>query len=144
MKRDFWKFDEYSLKKATEGLPNSILKEQADILAKKTDGMIYGKVVNKKFTPQDKIVEYSLASEFEIVVPQLDNYSYTLFVLYSKPERDYPVAITVGSNTIDDAERFVPQYECQNSEEFIEALEKILSSDEVNKNIGILYSKASF
>ncbi|MEY8337152.1 hypothetical protein AALB16_03850 [Lachnospiraceae bacterium 62-35] len=144
MKRDFWKFDERSLKKITQELPNSILKEQAEILSDKTGGVIYGRITNKQFIPRDEKIEYNLASIFEIVVPRLDNYNYTLLVIYSKTERDYPIAITIGSNTIDDAENFVPKYECKNREEFIKALETILSSEEINKNIGILYSKASF
>ncbi len=97
-----------------------------------------------KFTPQDDTVKYNLATIFDIVVPNLDNYRYTLMILYSRPEIDYPVAITVGSNLIDDAEDFKPQCECYNRESFIEELQKILSSEEVNRNIEVLYSKASF
>ena len=52
-----------------------------------------------------------------------------------RPERDYPVAITVGSNLIDDAENFMPLYECQDKEAFIQALKTVLSSEEVNSNI---------
>ncbi len=33
-----------------------------------------------------------------------------LLLLYSKPENDYPVAITVGGNVIDDRLDFNPQY----------------------------------
>lgn len=144
MKLDLWKFDEKTLKKTTKELPNSILKEQAEILSEKTGGVIYGKVINMKFKPQDDDIKYNLASAFEIVVPLLDNYSYTLLILYSIPERDYPVAITVGSNIIDDTEKFAPRFECYNREEFTDALGEILSSEEVNKNIAILYSKANF
>ncbi len=144
MKLDLWQFDEKSLKRATEELPNSILREQADILSNKTGGIIYGKVTNMNFHPRDEKIKYNLATVFEIVVPMLDNYAYTLLVIYSRPESDYPVAITVGSNTIDDAEEFNPKYECWDREEFVQALKDILGSDDVNKNISILYSKASF
>ncbi len=144
MRLDLWKFDERSLKKMSEELPNSILRGQADILSEKTGGVIYGKTTNMKFHSQDKTVEYELATAFEIVVPQLDNYNYTLLIVYSKPEKDYPVAITVGSNIMDDAQKFRPAYVCENKEEFISALKEILSSEEINRNIGILYSKASF
>lgn len=140
---DLWQFNEKTLKKATQELPNSILKEQAELLYDKTGGTIYGRVTNMKFQPQDKGVDYNLATVFEIVAPQLDNYNYTLLDVYSRPEKDYPVAITVGSNIMDDAEEFEPEYECANKEEFIQALKEILSSEEVNKDIGILYSKSS-
>ena len=144
MHLDLWKFNEQTLKKSTEQLPNSILKEQADMLSVKTGGVIYGKITNIKFTPQDKAIPYNLATLFDIVVPNLDNYHYTLLNLYSRPECDFPIAITVDSNLIDDAEVFSPDFVCRDREEFIEALRKILSSDEVSKNIEILYSKASF
>lgn len=146
MKTDMWQFDERSLRKTTQELPNSILKEQADILSNKTGGIIYGKITNMKFHPQDKDSKYNLnlATVFEIVVPLLDNYNYTLLIMYSRPETDYPVAITVGSNMIDDAENFCPEYICKNHQEFILALSTILSSEEVNKNIRTLYAKACF
>ncbi len=140
---DLWQFNEKTLKKATQEMPNSILKEQADLLYDKTGGAIYGRVTNIKFQPQDKGIKYNLATAFEIVAPNLDNYNYTLLDVYSRPEKDYPVAITVGSNIVDDAEVFVPKYECANKEEFIQALKDILSSEEVNKDIGILYSKSN-
>lgn len=144
MSLDLWNFTEKSLKNSTKELPNSILKEQADILSDKTNGVIYGTVTNMKFKAGDAEVKYNLATVFDIVVPNLDNYRYTLLILYSRPECDYPIAITVGSSLIEDAEEFKPQCECENRQAFVEELKKILSSEEVSKNIEILYSKASF
>lgn len=141
---DLWKFDERTLKSSTKDLPNSILKEQAEILSKKTGGAVYGTVTNMKFIPQDVKVKYNLATIFDVIVPNLDNYRYTLMILYSRPESDYPIAITVGSSLIEDADDFRPQCVCDGRETFIMELKKILSSEEVNKNIEILYSKASF
>ena len=40
MKLDLWQFDEKSLRKMTQELPNSILKEQSDSLSEKTGGVI--------------------------------------------------------------------------------------------------------
>jgi hypothetical protein len=141
---DLWNFQNAkSLKNKIAELPNSILKEQAELLTKKTDDVIYGKIINGKFKPSDEDVEYTLATTFEIVVPALGNYSYTLLIVYSKPEKDYPVAITVGSNLIDDAMDFEPRYTCKNQDEFINALKDILSSEEINRDIEILFSKAN-
>lgn len=144
MKMDLWNFNEKTLKKITEDLPNSILKDQADLLSNKTGGIIYGRVTNNKFCPKQKNVKYNLATEFDIVVPLLDNYQYTLLVLYSIPEQDYPVAISVGGNLVDDAELFEPDFECQDMDSFIQAMKKIFSSDEVNQSISTLYAKANF
>ena len=141
---DLWSFDTETLKSSIGDLPNNILKEQADILSQKTEGTVYGTMTNMKFEPLDDKVKYNLATLFEVVVPNLDNYRYTLLILYSRPESDYPVAISVGSSPIADAENFSPLYECGNKKEFIDALTKILSSDEINKNIEVLYSKAHF
>ena len=73
MKLDLWRFDEKTLRRTTKELPNSILKEQAELLAEKTDGIIYGRITNMKFQPQDREIIYNLATVFEVVVPLLDN-----------------------------------------------------------------------
>jgi len=144
MEPSLWKFNERTLKTNTKELPDGILKEQADILSDKTGGVLYGRTTNMKFRPQDPNVKYNLATVFDVVVPSLDNYSYTLLIMYSRPESDYPIALTSDSNIIDDAENFRPQYECEDRVSFIKGLREILSSDEVNRNIEILYSKACF
>lgn len=141
---DLWSFDTKTLKGSIGDLPNSILKEQSEILSQKTEGVVYGTITNMKFEPLDDKVNYNLATVFEIVVPNLDNYRYTLLTVYSRPESDYPVAISVGNSPIKDAENFSPSYECGNKKEFIDALTKILSSAQINKNIEVLYSKARF
>ena len=87
---------------------------------------------------------YSIATKFELVVPALDNYTYTLFIMYSNPEKNYPLSITVGSAMEDDLENFNPNYECKNKEEFIDALRAILSSEAVKEVVKTLYTKASF
>lgn len=51
---DLWQFNEKTLKKATQEMPNSILKEQADLLYDKTGGTIYGRVTNKNFSHRIK------------------------------------------------------------------------------------------
>lgn len=141
---DLWEFNERTLKNSTKELPNSILKEQADMLSEKTGGVIYGTITNMKFTPDEEKVNYNLATVFDVVVPGLDNYRFTLLNLYSRPENDYPIAITVGTSVVEDTLNFDPECECENRQQFIEELKKILSSEEINKKIEILYSKASF
>lgn len=143
MNIDLWNFDENSLKEKAKELPDNILREQAEILAEKTGNVILGRITNIRFKAHDEEVKYSLASIFEVVVPALDNYRHTLFTLYSKPEKAYPVAVTIGRSMIDDAENFEPEYECLDKEAFIVALKEILSSEKINKNISILYSKAT-
>lgn len=139
---DLWKIDDTRTAFLSKDMPNIILKEQADLLEEKTRGAIYGRITNMKFDCQN--TECTMASIFEAVVPALDNYAYTILILYSRPECDYPVEITVGRDIISDAEDFVPAYECHNREEFIGALKEILSSDEVNKKIQTMLAKVLY
>lgn len=141
---DLWKIDTKKTVFLSKELPNNILKEQAEILEEITKGAVYGRITNLKFDGRKVGTEYTLASIFEIVVPALDNYSYTLLILYSRPECDYPVAITVGNDIVSDSENFKPAYECRTRGEFIDALKEILSMNEVNEKIQTLLAKAIY
>lgn len=141
MTRDLWGFkDEKELQKSTEDMPDTILKEQIEMLGKKTNFLLYGKPVSLR-VKSDKI-NYKLATIFNVVVPSLDNYEKTLLIMYSNPEERYPVAITVNSSYEEDCESSRFQYICKNKEEFIKAIGEILSSEEVMNIIQTLYSKA--
>ena len=66
-------------------------------------------------------MKYPLATNFNIVSPRLDNYSYTLFSIYSKVEKDYPLSIECNyleGNTSKTDTTY--NYDCNNEEEFIE------------------------
>lgn len=141
MTRDLWGFkDENDLKKSTEDMPDTILKEQIEMLGKKTNFLLYGKPISIKVRSDE--IDYKLATIFNVVVPSLDNYEKTILIMYSNPEEQYPVAITVNSSYEEDCESFGFQYMCKNKEEFIKAMREILSSEEVMNIIQTLYSKA--
>ena len=70
--------------------------------------------------------------------PVLDNYTYVLFTVYSNPECNYPVLISVNDNGSNDDDK----YECRNEPEFIKALTAILGSDKTTETISVLYSKS--
>ena len=143
--RDFWAFkDEKDLKRNVADFPDSILKEQCALLTQKTNYVLYGKMTNYKINDDDKDdIGVELASQFDICVPKLDNYSTTLLIMYSHPESEYPISITVGNGYIEDLEEFNPKYSCKTQEEFENAIKKILSSQEVTNKVMILYSKAT-
>lgn len=142
MAKDLWGFKGVSdLEKDTQEMPDSILNEQIELLGKKTDFNIYGKSINVKINTHTEI-DYKIATLFQVVVPALDNYMKTIFIMYSNPETDYPVAITVGTDYDEDQELFMPKYTCKNKDEFEQSLSQILSSDEVMHIIKILYSKS--
>lgn len=143
MENDFWGFkDSKDLDKKIEGLPDTILKKQFSILSQKTNYVLYGKSVSVK--ANDNMTGYQMANVYKVVVPSLDNYEKILLILYSNPEEEYPVAITVNKGMeIKDNIIFEPDYVCENKDQLIEAVKKILSSDEITNVIKILYAKAS-
>ena len=55
---DLWRFDEKTLRRTTKELPNSILKEQADLLAEKTDGIIYGRRLQVKVSCNNRTIRF--------------------------------------------------------------------------------------
>lgn len=136
---DLW--GKIELSTSSDNDPFAILNKQAELFEKKTKEILFIRLV--KINLSDNTLKYPLATNFNIVSPRLDNYSYTLFSIYSKVEKDYPLSIecnyleenTSKTDTVYD-------YDCNNEEEFIEALRKILQSSEVKKIISTLYNKS--
>lgn len=141
MIEDLWGFnDTRDLEKEIDNMPDSILKYQIELLSEKTDYILYGKPRFVKV--ESDSIDFKLATIFNVVVPCLDNYTKTLLILYSNAESEYPVSITVGTSYEDDCDWFAPDYTCNNIEEYIKAITEILKSENVMKNVKLLYSKA--
>lgn len=137
--RDLWGFSKLN-KSDIKSMPQGILKEQADLFEKKTDGKLFLRTSTRSLNikADDR---FGLATNFEIVAPYLDGYSYTLFTMYSMPEKDYPIALTLNSFKLNDA--FIDfDYECDNEERFLEVLREILGSKETTSIVKNLYSKS--
>lgn len=142
MSRDFWGFKDFKdLEKSTKDMPDSILKEQIALLGEKTNFIIYGKPIFIKVKSEE--IDYKVATIFNVVVPALDNYEKTILIMYSNPETEYPVAITLESSFEEDCEMFMPKYTCDDKSSFESAIAEILSSEHVMKVIQMLYSKAA-
>ncbi len=142
MARDLWGFHNVKdLEKSTKDMPDSILKEQIVLLGEKTNYTVYGKSVVIKVTSQE--IEYEVATIFNVVVHALDNYEKTILIMYSNPETEYPVAITLDSSFEEDCETFAPKYVCNDKDSFESAMKEILSSERVMRVIQTLYSKAA-
>lgn len=94
-----------------------------------------------------RIVDVDFGTSFstilDVVVQKLDNYSKTTLIMYSNPDNEYPITLTISSTFEDDCETFDPTFECLNAAEFEGAIKKILASPDILKMIGVLYSKAS-
>lgn len=103
--------------------PVSILREQAAILEKKTDGLLIGRVVNEP-------MEGTFLLYFSIVAPALNNYTYRILQVEHEIEL-YPLEVfdPVTGN----------DYTCEDESAFREKLKEILSSEPVrNAVIGLL------
>ncbi|WIV92105.1 hypothetical protein QNH49_22585 [Bacillus bombysepticus] len=136
---DLWGFSKLN-KNHIKSMPHGILKAQADLFEKKTDNklLIRTSTRNLSIKADNK---YGLGTNFQIIAPQLDGYSYTLFTMYSMPENDYPVAITLNASKYNN---ILPtfDYECTNENEFLEALGEILGSENTTRIVINLYSKS--
>lgn len=142
MGKDLWSFKSAKdLERQTEDLPDTILKEQIMLLGEKTDYTLYGKPIFLKVNKEE--TNYSIATMFNVVVPALDNYEKTILTMYSNPETEYPVAITLGKSFEDDCSFFNPDYVCNDKNEFENTIKEILASDEILNVIQMLFSKAA-
>ena len=121
--------------------PSAILREQAEHFEKETKQVLYARIDNVTLKGNPDF-EYKLASNFSIMSPALDNYTYTIFTVYSNPESNYPLAITINFNKKDDLDWFQPDHVCKDEEEFIKALDSIIASEKVTEIVHILYSKS--
>ncbi|MED3994645.1 hypothetical protein P4647_08270 [Peribacillus frigoritolerans] len=139
---DLWGFKKID-KSDLQGTPHGLLKEQADFFDKKTDDYLYARLKNRKL-PSAVDDKYYFATNFDIVAPQLDGYSYTLLTIYSMPESDFPVAISNNSTKKEEWEIEDYDHTCNNEKEFVEVIKEILQSQETMSIIRNLYSKSSY
>lgn len=117
--------------------PFTILKEQANLLSRKTKGIVVGEVerseVSIKFLPDHSPISVVY---LKARVPSLGNYSMTLLqVKYDTSASTYPVLI---SSFIQDE----PSMKCDNEEEFISALHHLLSSEPIINAVSSLFADA--
>lgn len=109
--------------------PIAVLKELSQVLVKRTNGLLVGKVVQEAWDSQ-----FSL--EFYITAPSLNNYSYQ--VLEIKHDLSfYPLDIR-QSNVNANANL---SWKAENQEELEEILKTIISSSQVKKVINGLLAQ---
>ncbi len=108
--------------------PYTILREQAALLGKKTENLLEGRVRRRR-RQSGGFMLY-----LDIVVPTLDNYSYTVLTVTHGLEL-YPVKMKDQGYT---TEAELKEYKDEN--QFVEALGEILISNQVRKVITNLLS----
>lgn len=110
--------------------PLSILREQADLLEKKTNNLLKGELL--VFAPGDyapgAFEQGNIGVRFLIIATYLRNYKYNLFELEFHPAKLYPVVM-------DDKD-------FKNEEELIRGIQKQLASEETKQILLSLYSQS--
>jgi hypothetical protein len=106
--------------------PVSILREQADLIGKKTRGVIYGTIQTSK-------AGTDFLHEFMLVVPTLDNYTYRLLFV-RHPIQLYPATLT--------AELLQQDFRAGTADEFVRQLGAVLSSPQTIEIVRVLLSQA--
>ncbi|WP_139491572.1 hypothetical protein [Brevibacillus dissolubilis] len=126
----------------------SILQEQAKLLENKTESVLKVRLETVNLLPKmisdstypslekQKKPRYPIATNFNIVSPGLDNYTYTLFTVYHNPETEFPVELDTS------IEEVAPHTPCDNEREFLNHLHLVLSSEKVTNAIKTIYSKS--
>ena len=139
---DLWGFkDSGSFRSNKDRIPETMLNTQFRLIKSKTDGAITGRTIHIRIRKEENFT-YNMASIYEFVVPNLDNFSTTALILYSNAETDYPVALTVGKCFEDDGVDFQPDYVCHNTEEFTACVKEALRSSSIMDKLETLYAKA--
>ena len=120
--QDLWPDD---FGKFTVVPPVVILREQADLLGKKTKGLITAEVRSYEDNKQFR-------HKFYLVVPTLGNYSY-LLLSAAHDIRLYPAGLLDSSTDT--------SYECNSEQEFIVRLRAILATEQTKQIVGAILSQ---
>jgi hypothetical protein len=120
---DLWP-DEFGKSDVTP--PRAILREQAELLGKKTQGRLEGLVKTTAATRD------SFAQHFYLSVPVLEDYRYRLLVVVH-PVQFYPLDV--------EADVLSKTFQCATEKDFKEALREIFNSDETKRIITALVAQ---
>lgn len=104
--------------------PKIILREQASFLGKRTKNILTGNIRTESYRNQ-------FSHNFQIIAPNLDNYTYSLFTIVEEDIFGFPCKLR-GENT----------FSIKTEEELLERLKVIFSSEETKKVINSLMSQS--
>jgi hypothetical protein len=125
---DLWPAD---FGKLDDTPPITILREQADLLAKKTQGIIVATITSSKMAGPTSGRD-QIRHMFSLTVPTLDNYSYLLMTV-SHPIELYPANVSTHTD-----ESFL----ANSPTEFMNVLQKVFAADRTLRVIQSLTASA--
>jgi hypothetical protein len=118
------------------GFPVAILREQAEVLQNKTNGLVTAEVRSGTGVPltSGELGEQYIFHAFYLVAPLLENYMYRLFTVeHPKLEQVYPLLIKDSP---------VGEIKVDTEEDFVEALRKIFADDKTQRIIQALMAQS--
>lgn len=117
--------------------PLTIMKEQAAALTEQTRGSLVGSVETAEFGSGLKV-------NLAVHVPALNNYRYHVLT-YTQPITMYPGRLTSEVPGASLLNMYAPpqSIEVENEQEFLEALRRLLSSDEIKRLLSSLLVQAN-
>jgi hypothetical protein len=116
--------------------PVSLLREQASLLGERTKNLVEGSVVTPgTVRGVDRFSKDQFSYGLDLVAPALNNYRYRLFSI-SHGVEFYPLTIS-GSEALNSDE-----FQVNNEEEFLKALETIFSSEKTKGIIASLIAQS--
>lgn len=104
--------------------PKIILREQASFLGKRTKNILTGNIRTDSYQNQ-------FSHSFQIVAPNLNNYTYTLFTIVEEDIFGFPCKFQSESS-----------FSIKTEEELLERLKLIFSSDDTKRVINSLMSQS--
>jgi hypothetical protein len=117
-------------------LPKALLQEQCNYLWEKTDGRVFGKVINDK-----RISESGFAYSLILTSTSTPNYKYTVLTLYHDIPV-YPVNVFLDSDVVPELNNDFPSnglcITCSSKDEFEKLLSRVLPSKKVTDVISTL------
>ena len=120
---------------AEPNVPIDILREQADLLEQKTNGVVLAEVRTSVDAPLNHAIvapNLPLLHTFYLVAPALGNYRYQLFRV-EQPLDYYPVLIKGGPSE---------DVEAKSTEQFVEALRQVFAEHKTQKVIQSLIAQS--
>lgn len=125
--------------------PHQILKEQADLLGKKTSNVLLGRVKTRSLgvilDDAEKDFSADFSYSFSIVAPTLNNYQFRLFSI-SYDHKFYPVRISMDPDILSEIGDFHnTELTANNENEFLDILKKIFRANKTNRIIKALLAE---
>jgi hypothetical protein len=107
--------------------PYIIWREQASLLGQLTDNLI------EATTERSRMSTIHIEVKLSIIAPALENYTYRVLSVIYKVDQIYPLEVIDHQTLVTET--------CENEEQFIDTIGKILSSDRVKTVINSLLSQ---